>query len=290
MSCDSCPNIRKANSSTDAIRAFCIRHENRDLFACVISAAPGGIAAVIRGNDQEIIASQPFEQLRQSCVERFESCGISGNVPAMTVDRIEIDEVGKQQSALRQAVQSIKGGIEEGVIAIAARIPSGPPVREDVVDLADGHDITTVTLGNVQERAFRGRNGEIPAVRGPLESGPGSADEWSRNDAPYIKGIDQSARGLTDIVKAFEPKDVLMRCDLEHTIGGSVADRLAALHVALAKFGDDLRPRCMAVSENPGQTGLGAQALYEIVGKAGYAFRKISPIEGDRYASDFPMP
>ena len=55
--------------------------------------------AVISGNHQHIIASQLRDDARQPRVEPFQVRGVSAYVVAMTVQRVEVDEVGDDQAA-----------------------------------------------------------------------------------------------------------------------------------------------------------------------------------------------
>ena len=106
---------------------------------------------MVGGDDQKVVASQGLQQLRQACVEGFECCGVSGHVAAMAVSRVEIHEVRKQETAVCEAMQLFERGIEECIVAVAARVPSGAAVGEDIVDLPDRDDIAMVTLREIEE-------------------------------------------------------------------------------------------------------------------------------------------
>src|SRR5947209_17155155 len=106
---------------------------------------------MVGGDDQKVVASQALQQLRQACVEGFERCGVSGHVAAMAVSRVEIHEIREQQAAVLKTMQLFERGVEQCMIAVAPRVPSGAAVREDVVDLPDRDDIATVTLGDIEE-------------------------------------------------------------------------------------------------------------------------------------------
>ena len=74
--------------------------EDRHVFAGVIRSLPGRVAAMVRGDDDEIAGLQPLLQLRQAPVERLERRRIANDIAAVTVERVEIDEVGEDQVAV----------------------------------------------------------------------------------------------------------------------------------------------------------------------------------------------
>ncbi|MCY1242890.1 hypothetical protein D9M72_558830 [compost metagenome] len=81
-----------------------------------------------------------------------------------------------------------------------------------------------------------------------------------------------------------------MRRDLEDRVRRGVADRLAAAHVLLAVAGDDVGAGSMAIAEDAGNVAFAADGFDEL-GRKGIAFsRKVTPIEHDRRAADFPVP
>src|SRR3954451_6849241 len=83
----------------------------------MIGATPGRVAAVIGGDDQQIVRFQTLAKLRQAAIEFLQRKRITGGIAAMTIDRIEIDEVGKQQPAVLQTVDAFKGAVEQRVVA-----------------------------------------------------------------------------------------------------------------------------------------------------------------------------
>ena len=69
--------------------------KHRRLLARVVGAAKRRIAAVIRGDDHEVICAQDGIKLGQAAIERFERGGVAGDVAAMAVERIEVNKVGE---------------------------------------------------------------------------------------------------------------------------------------------------------------------------------------------------
>src|SRR3954453_3664319 len=286
---DGRPDIGEARAPADLESILGISGEDRHLLAGMICAAPRWIAAMIGRDDQKIVASQASQQLRETRIESFKRGGVTRNVATMAISRVKIDEIGEQQATLAETIQPFEGGIEQGVIAVAALVQTGSAVSEDIVDLADRDHVTIVAFREVQDRPFRGRNGEIPAVRRSLEVISRLADEWPRDNASDVVRIHQPACDGADFIQAFEPERILVRCNLEDAISRGVTDRLAAPHVTLAEFADDLRSGGVAISDDAGKPVLLAEAIDQLAREARYSRREITPVKRDRNASDFPV-
>ena len=89
-------NVRECRPTSYAPGCSRAKGHNGDLFAGVVGAAPSGIAAVIRRYDGEIIRLQRLFERRNALVKLFERARLAGGVAAMPVERVEIDEIGKQ--------------------------------------------------------------------------------------------------------------------------------------------------------------------------------------------------
>ena len=57
---------------------------------------------MICGNHQQIVVAHRLLNLRQAGVEFFERAGIAGDIVAMAVEHIEINQVGEDQAAWRR--------------------------------------------------------------------------------------------------------------------------------------------------------------------------------------------
>jgi hypothetical protein len=94
---------------------------------------------MVGGDDQEIVASQGRQDLGKPGIEGLESRRIAGNVAAMAVKRVEIDEIGEKQTAVQEVGRGGEHLIDErhvvGALADLARRPMG----EDIADLAEGN-------------------------------------------------------------------------------------------------------------------------------------------------------
>ena len=73
--------------------------QQRHVLARMVGARRRRIVAVIGGDHEQIVVAQLRQQARQPRVEPLEVRGIAGDVVAMAVDRIEVDQVGEDQAA-----------------------------------------------------------------------------------------------------------------------------------------------------------------------------------------------
>lgn len=98
---NSSSNIGVSRASADGARSTRkTRCQDGHLLPCMIGAFPGWIAAVVGRDDEKVARSHQIEQLRQSRIERFERCRLTGNIASMAVFRIEVDEIGEQQATV----------------------------------------------------------------------------------------------------------------------------------------------------------------------------------------------
>src|SRR6266853_853871 len=79
--------------------------QNRHVFTGMVGGGPAriGIATVVRGNDQQIGEPEQRQEVAQPSVKFFERLGKTLDILAVTVEHIEIDEVGKDETALAVA-------------------------------------------------------------------------------------------------------------------------------------------------------------------------------------------
>ena len=111
---------------------------------------------------------------------------------------------------------------------------------------------------------------EILAVGGAVEI-LALAPRKGRAMTRPIFSLSQSFRAMRQsVIEALKAERLFMRRDLEHRIGGGVADRLQRPQVLLAVVVDDRRARGVAIGENAGKLALGDHRFASaIAGKAG---------------------
>ena len=131
---------------------------------------------------------------------------------------------------------------------------------EDVADLADRDDRAAGARGPLQNIAVRRGHREILAVGGAGKVLGARADERPRDHAADVQRIAQAARDPAKIIEPLQPESLLMRGDLEHRIGGGVADGLQRPQVLLAVVLDDRGARSVAIGENSGELAFARSA------------------------------
>jgi hypothetical protein len=114
------------------------------------------IAAMVCGDDQQIVQVQSGQQIGKPPVERFERCRITHKVAAVAVDRIEVDEVRKQQAAVRKGRKTFQRPVEQGVVTVPSQDATGSAMGEDVADFADRDRVTAGGGGEVKDGPPRG--------------------------------------------------------------------------------------------------------------------------------------
>ena len=99
--------------------------QHRHALARMLGAAPGGVVAMVGGDDGQISGFQQRRQFRQASVEMLERRGIARHVAPVAVERIEIDEVCEDEAAVWRVRRLRQKRVERRVIAM--RLSSPPP-------------------------------------------------------------------------------------------------------------------------------------------------------------------
>src|SRR5580693_569115 len=283
-------DVGQARSGSD--RAWArpgAKGQNRNMLARVIKAAKSRIVAVIGGDDA--IVSRPHRRFdgAKPSIKSFETGRIARDVAAMSPFGVEIDQIDEDQAALRRRPERIDEKVDIPIVALALALVPGVAMGEDVSDLADRYHRAAGAGGALQYIALRRRHSEILAVRGPGEVLAARAEERTRDHAPYLQGIAEPARDPAKIIKALKPESLLMRRNLEHRVGGRVANGFQRSQVLFAVLLDHCGARSVAIGENPRQLSFLDQRLGQRRRKSGNRLREITPIEVDRRTGELPM-
>ena len=86
-----------------------------------------------------------------------------------------------------------------------------------------------------------------------------------------------------------EAERLLVGGDLEHAVGGGVADRPAGFQMRRAELGHDLGARGVAVAEDALRSGQPADLGDEVVREGGVGIGEIGPVPGHRQAGELPV-
>ena len=83
----------------------------------MVGTGPGRVAAVVGGQDQNVIFPDQFHQLRQTAVEQLQPCGDSLQRPAVAPGRVEVHEVGEDDGLVSRCFHLFDGGVKQRIQA-----------------------------------------------------------------------------------------------------------------------------------------------------------------------------
>ncbi len=66
---------------------------NRNVFARVVRAFPGRVAAMVGADEHHVVIGHQVEKFGKPLVKVLERCGIAFDVAPVTIQHVEIDEV-----------------------------------------------------------------------------------------------------------------------------------------------------------------------------------------------------
>ena len=202
-----------------------MQDKNGHAFAGVIGTAPGGVIAVIGGEDDEVVGADFRKKRSQPNIEFLQRPRIPGHVAAVSVQHVKIHQVGKKQPARSRLPQVVNGLHAMGIRFRRMRLRN-PAAGEDVADLADAGDADAGVLQFVQHRARRPKRIVVPVGRA-FEVAV-RAGEGPRNHASDFPGVGQTARNTADFVQTLQRDHVLMGGDLQDRIGRGVENGISA--------------------------------------------------------------
>src|ERR1700722_6705915 len=283
-------DVGQARSGSD--RAWArpgAKGQNRNMLARVVKASERRIVAVI-GCDHAIVGCEHriFSGPEPSIEGSKTSC-ITAEVAAMSPFGVEIDQVDEDQSAFGRRGERLKEEVDIAVVALALALVPGVAMGEDVANLANRDNCAAGASRSLQNIALRRRHGEVLAIAGARKVLGARAKERTRDHAPDLQWIAQSARDPAKIVQPLEPKGLLMGGDLQHRVGGRVADGFQCSQVLFAIILDHRGARSVAIGENSGELTLCNERRDQRRWEGGNRFREIAPIEVDWRAGKLPM-
>lgn len=191
---DTCPRICKDLAPSDRTAQCACQHaDDRDMFARVIRAWPCGIIAVISADEQEIAIAQKRQYLGHASVEFFKARCITRDVPAMSEIRVEIDEIGEQQTAVRQLLQGRQHAIKQIHVIGALDLLASITMIENIANLADAYDVAFRFGRTIKNIAIGWRDRKVLAVWGPFEISSMRSHKWPRDDSANMQGVNNRA-------------------------------------------------------------------------------------------------
>jgi len=233
--------------------------EDGDVFARVVGGFPArvGIAAVVGGDHQEVVASEGCEKLSELRVEFLERAGESFDVLAMAVEHVEVDEVAEDEAGWAFANRgsefghAIRVGTGGDVVGDAAAIVN-------IVNFADAKN-GNVLFGEHIEQHGHGRvDGVIMAAWRAHEVAGRSGERAGDDAADAVRPLQKFAGDFTHFVKVGDGDYFFVGGNLEDAVAGSVNDGFAGADVLFAKLLDDFGAGGRLVAD-----GFAADARFE---------------------------
>ena len=193
--------------------------QNRDVLTGVVGAWPGRVAAVVSGEDDDVIPFHQLQQLWQTAVEQLQRGSIASHVTAVAVGGVEINKVGEHDGVVTGFFHLDQGGVEQGVDPGSFHLLGDPYVGIDIGNLTDGNHFATLLIYQLFQHGWsRGFHGQIVTVTGTLELTWLIPQERTGNHtADVVATFGQLfTSDLTQLVQAIQAESLFMAGNLEH--------------------------------------------------------------------------
>ncbi len=216
---------------------------------------------------EQVVGAEGGAELGEAGVEGGERGRVAVGVAAVTVERVEADQVREDQTvdAARERLDRAGHAV---VVVLGVHVARDTSVGVDVGDLADAHDLAAGFDERVENGGDRRLDGEVAAALVEAAPGAGGAGEGARDDArDEVVADEQLARGLAPGVERLERHHVHVGGHLEDAVGARVDDRLAGGDVLGAQLVQDDRARNRPVAQMRSAGG-GVEGLHDLVREA----------------------
>ncbi len=207
------------------------------------------VAAVIRGQDEQVPVPQRVEQVRKAPVEVLETAVEVDRVVSVAPEHVRLDEVHEDQPVVELSEQPLCDRDPLHVRACRMRLVDVEP-GEDVVDLPDAvhlvpgvpHERQVVRLARLQR--------PVVAVGRPRVVAGLTLERPRDHPADGVLAGEDVPRGLGSRVQLLQRDRVRVGGDLKDAVTGRVDDPLPRLLVLLAELVDDLGARRGLVADH----------------------------------------
>jgi len=129
------------------------------MLAGVIAAGTRRVATVVGADDQQRLWAHQRQQFRQPAVEGLQRGGVSGQVPTVPVEHVEVDEVGEHQAVVWRLPAGLERGIEQRIVTVRLVQTADAAVGENIADLANGMHGAAGFAQAIQQRGRRCSHG-----------------------------------------------------------------------------------------------------------------------------------
>ncbi|MNZ93239.1 hypothetical protein D3C78_1122980 [compost metagenome] len=266
--------------------------QNRDMLTGVVGARPGRVTAVVSGEDNDVFIFNQFQQLRQATVEQLQRGGIAGNVTAVAVRGVKINEVGEHNGVVAGFFHFDQGGIEQRVDTGRLDLFGDTHVSVDIGDFPDRHHFAALLVHQLFQHGWRRwLYCQVMAVTGTLEVARLVAQERTRDHAAnVITAFGQFFTGdFTQLIQTVQAEGLFVTGDLEDRVGRGVENRFAGFHVLFAQLVEDHGAGRVAVAEVTRQIGALDQLVQQLLRETVVLIAEIAPVEQYRHAGNFPV-
>ena len=213
-------------------------HQHGHVLACVVGAGGRRIVAVIGRHNQQVVGTEARQQRGQARVKSIEIGAVAGGIVAVTVERIEVHQVGEDQAAFlcrhqrRDAIHAV--GVTLGGMRFG-----DPLTGKQVGDLPHRRDVMAGGDHAIEQGLGDRWHGVVVTIRRARERA-GQADERPRDHAPESQSANgEVIRRVAPFVELGHRHNGLVRGDLKHAVGRGVDDRKPGRHVLGAQVIDD---------------------------------------------------
>jgi len=207
---------------------------------------------VVSRDHQQVIALQPAQKLTELDVEADDFLPVALYISPVAPEGIEVDQVHEAQASPVIPL----GGIDRLLHAVDGtdgmdgfRYAVG---IEDIVNLADGDDVVSVFLKDIEGCLSERLDGIIPPVGGADKFALVHSHIRTRDDAPDLPFVlhRDLPRDLAAAVEIVEVEGLFISADLQNGIGGRVDNHLVVVDFLFAELVQDLGAGSRLISDD----------------------------------------
>ena len=177
-----------------------------------------GVAAVVSRDHQDIAGAHFGHEPGQPVVELGSSGSVTGNIAAVAVQHVEVDQVDKGKT-LKIAVGQVQRDLQALGVAAGADGLANALAGKNVVDLAHADGGFASGLDGIEHRITRRNQAVVVAARGAGEVGGAVTHKRAGDDATHtVLAHEQFTRLGADLVKLFNGDEGLVGGNLENAV------------------------------------------------------------------------
>ncbi|MNE21867.1 hypothetical protein D3C80_1150480 [compost metagenome] len=214
-------------------------NQYRNVLASMVSAGPAWVAAVVSGQDQNVIFTHQLHQFRQTAVKQLKPSSVTGDIATVAPGRVEVHEVGEDDCLVARFFHLFDGGVKQRIQTGGFHFFGDAAVSVDVRDFTHGNHLAIFLINQFLQHGRGWRfNGQIVTVTGTLEFTRLVADERTRDNAANVVAAfgQLFARDFAQFIQAIETESLFVTGNLEHRVSRGIENRLAGFHMFFAEL------------------------------------------------------